>query len=33
VGDPCEARHHHGYIGMEQEAVDLVAAWIGQAVK
>jgi hypothetical protein len=32
VGDPCEASHH-GYIAMEQEAVDLVAEWIRQAVK
>ena len=28
TGDPCEARHWHGYIGMEKEAVDLIAAWI-----
>lgn len=27
-GDPCEALHYHGYIGMEQEVVDLIAAWI-----
>jgi hypothetical protein len=27
-GDPCEPYHHHGYIGMEQEAVDAIAAWI-----
>jgi hypothetical protein len=27
-GDPCEALHHHGYIGMEQEAVRLVTDWI-----
>jgi len=33
VGDPCEARHYHGYIGMEQEAVDLIAAWIKKPMK
>jgi pimeloyl-ACP methyl ester carboxylesterase len=27
-GDPCEALHWHGYIGMEKEAVDLISAWI-----
>ncbi len=27
-GDPCEPHHHHGFIGMEQEAVDAIAAWI-----
>lgn len=27
-GDPCEALHHHGFIGMEQETVDLIAGWI-----
>ena len=30
VGDPCQAFHYHGYIGMENEAVDLIAAWIRQ---
>jgi hypothetical protein len=28
TGDPCEAFHFHGYIGMEKEAVDLIAEWI-----
>lgn len=28
TGNPCEAEHHHGYIGMEQEAVDLIANWV-----
>ncbi|MEI7614729.1 MAG: alpha/beta hydrolase [Betaproteobacteria bacterium] len=28
VGSPCEAFHYHGYIGMENEAVDRIAAWI-----
>lgn len=27
-GNPCEAFHYHGYVGMENEAVDLIAAWI-----
>ena len=27
-GDPCEAFHFHGYIGMEKEVVDLIAGWI-----
>ena len=27
-GDPCEPMHHHGYIGMEKEVVDLITAWI-----
>lgn len=27
-GDPCEALHWHGYIGMEKEAVDIISAWI-----
>ena len=27
-GDPCEAMHYHGYRGMEDEVVDLIAAWI-----
>lgn len=28
TGDPCEAMHYHGYIGMEPEAVHLIADWI-----
>jgi pimeloyl-ACP methyl ester carboxylesterase len=28
TGDPCEALHWHGYIGMEREAVDIIADWI-----
>lgn len=28
TGNPCGAFHYHGYIGMENEAVDLIAAWI-----
>lgn len=27
-GHPCEALHHHGFIGMEREAVDLIANWV-----
>jgi hypothetical protein len=27
-GDPCEAMHWHGYIGMEREAVDAIVGWI-----
>ena len=27
-GDPCEALHYHGYIGMEPEAVHMIAEWI-----
>lgn len=28
LGDPCENKHWHGFIGMEQEAVDIVTGWI-----
>jgi pimeloyl-ACP methyl ester carboxylesterase len=28
TGNTCGAFHHHGYIGMENRAVDLIAAWI-----
>jgi hypothetical protein len=28
TGDPCEAEHHHGFIGMESRAVDDIASWI-----
>ena len=27
-GDPCQALHYHGFIGMEKEVVDLIAAWV-----
>ena len=27
-GDPCGAQHYHGYIGMEKEAVGVIADWI-----
>jgi predicted alpha/beta-hydrolase family hydrolase len=28
TGNPCAARHWHGFIGMEQEVVDLISKWI-----
>ena len=28
TGNPCEAMHYHGFIGMENGTVDLIAAWI-----
>ena len=28
TGNVCEALHWHGFIGMEREAVDLMANWI-----
>ncbi|MEI7429947.1 MAG: alpha/beta hydrolase, partial [Betaproteobacteria bacterium] len=28
TGNTCGAFHYHGYIGMENEAVDMIAAWI-----
>ena len=31
-GDPCEAMHWHGYIGMEREAVDIISGWIANPV-
>jgi hypothetical protein len=27
-GNECEPRHHHGFVGMQTEAVDRIAAWI-----
>jgi len=27
-GNPCEGTHYHGYIGMEKEAVAVIADWI-----
>ncbi|NVO00325.1 MAG: alpha/beta hydrolase [Geobacteraceae bacterium] len=29
-GDPCQAQHWHGFIGLEKEVVNLVSAWIKQ---
>lgn len=31
-GDPCEALHHHGYVGMEAEAVSQLGEWIRRPV-
>lgn len=28
TGDPCESLHWHGFIGMEKQAVDIIANWI-----
>lgn len=28
IGDPCEAMHWHGFIGMEEEAVNIIGNWI-----
>jgi pimeloyl-ACP methyl ester carboxylesterase len=28
VGDPCEAFHYHGFIGMESQAVQQITSWI-----
>lgn len=28
TGDPCEAMHYHGFIGMEKTAVELITGWI-----
>ena len=30
TGDPCEAMHWHGFIGMEAEAVKLITGWMDQ---
>jgi len=27
-GDPCQALHWHGFIGMEKEMVDIISDWI-----
>ena len=27
-GDPCQALHWHGFIGMEKEMVDIISGWI-----
>ncbi len=28
AGTPCEPDHHHGFVGMREDAVDRIAAWI-----
>lgn len=30
TGDPCQASHWHGFIGMEKEAVEIISGWIGK---
>jgi pimeloyl-ACP methyl ester carboxylesterase len=30
TGDPCEAKHWHGYIGMEREAVKHITDWLNK---
>jgi hypothetical protein len=32
TGDPCLEFHYHGYIGMEKEAIETIAAWIKNPV-
>ena len=32
-GSPCEAKHWHGFIGMEAQAVSDISAWIKNPVK
>lgn len=31
-GDPCQARTHHGFIGMEQETVKAMLSWVKTGV-
>ena len=28
IGNPCEARGHHGFSGIEAEVVEKISAWI-----
>ena len=28
IGNPCEARGHHGFSGIEAEVVKKISAWI-----
>lgn len=32
TGNPCESRHYHGFIGMEEQAVSDLVAWITNPV-
>ncbi len=32
-GNPCQALHYHGFIGMEKEVADLIAAWVKNPAK
>jgi hypothetical protein len=27
-GDPCEAFHYHGFMGIEPRVVDVISDWI-----
>jgi len=31
-GDPCQAFHYHGFIGIEKDVIDLVSTWIKNPV-
>lgn len=31
-GNPCSGSHNHGYMGMEREAVDIIAIWIKKPI-
>ena len=33
TGDPCSALHWHGFVGMERDAVDLIADWLEKPVE
>lgn len=28
TGNPCEPMHYHGFVGMQEQVVDFIAAWI-----
>lgn len=28
TGDPCQALHRHGFVGVEREVVDLISDWV-----
>src|ERR1700680_1249382 len=30
MSDPCEARSHHGFFGIDEEVVRTVANWLGE---
>lgn len=30
IGDPCQAMHYHGFVGMEDETVGRIVDWIGK---
>jgi dienelactone hydrolase len=29
-GNPCEAQHHHGFVGQDQAVTDAITAWIAR---